>query len=164
MMAIVKERGFVLGAAIAAMPLSGWLVIALAITLMFGVMQTARLKSAKSTYASFVAQTAAAGKAAQKQADAQRIADQRNKERVDDEYTRRIAAHRAELQRVRNYYASRSIVPAAPAASSRPDLACFDRALFAAAGERLTAGVLGIAGKGTEDTIGLDAGKRAVQR
>lgn len=156
------QRGFL------QLPLMGWAAVATAVlvTALSATIwiQTKRLEHKTEEHATFVAETAAIGKQAKREADAQRIADQRNKERTDEEYARGIVAHRTELQRLRDYYASRSIVPPAPATSGRPDLACFDRAEFVAAGDRLTKRVLGLADKGAESTIGLDAAKRGAQR
>ena len=75
----------------------------------------------------FVATTKAQGEAAKKLADAQTAEDKRKKESSDHEYETTIASLRADVKRMRDDRARSRFVPAAPAGSRSPELACFDR-------------------------------------
>ena len=88
------------------------------------------------------------------------------KEAADNEAKRKIDDLAHALERLRKQRTSAVKVPAAPASTSRPDLACFDRAELGAAFrvrgeglERYRAAVLDLAREGAESTIALDAAK-----
>jgi hypothetical protein len=69
----------------------------------------------------------------------------------------------AELNRLRKL-AGRSLVPAAPAAAVRADLACFDRAELDTAIRSFVAGIVELVGEGEQATLDLDTAKRWGQR
>jgi hypothetical protein len=117
--------------------------------------QTARLHSAQHE----LALVQAIGEQAQRAATAQAAADLRNKERSDDEAKRITAAHNAVVARLRDANARRSFVPAAPASSKRPELACFDRTELDGALRQFVANAIGLIGEGEQATIDLDVVK-----
>lgn len=108
----------------------------------------------------FVATTKAQGEAAKKLADAQAAEDKRKKESSDHEYETTIASLRADVKRMRDDRARASFVPAAPAGSRSPGLACFDRADLEQALRRLDVGISGLIEEGDADAVGLNAGRR----
>ena len=87
----------------------------------------------------------------------QALRDQKAKERSDENYRRNIARLSADLKRLRDSRAS--LLPPAPAGTSRPDLACFDRAELDAALRKYRAGVLDLVGEGAAAVDGLDEAK-----
>lgn len=114
----------------------------------------------QSTFDGFVSTTKAQGEAAQKEADAKAKADRQLKESSDREYQTAIAGLRADVERMRNARARAGYVPAAPAGSRSPGLACFDRADLEGALRRLDAGISGLIGEGDADAVGLNVGRR----
>lgn len=114
----------------------------------------------QSKYDGFVATTKAQGEAAKKEAEAEAKADRQLKESSDREYQTAIASLRADVKRMRDDRARASFVPAAPAGSRSPDLACFDRADLDGALRRLDAGISGLIGEGDADAVGLNVGRR----
>ena len=122
--------------------------------------QGLRVTAAKSEFAAFVSITKAQGEAAQREADAKAKADRQLKESSDREYQTAIAGLRADVERMRNARARASYVPAAPAGSRSPGLACFDRADLEGALRRLDAGISGLIGEGDTDAVGLNVGRR----
>ena len=91
------------------------------------------------------------------------IADNRTaKEKADAENR---AAHAAlDAERLRKSRTRTVYLPAAPAAASRPDLACFDRTALEQAIGRLADRVSGIAAKGDAATIDLNSARLWAQR
>lgn len=87
----------------------------------------------------------------------QALHDLKSKERSDENYKRNIARLSADLKRLRSDRAS--LVPAAPASTARPDLACFDRAELDAALRSYREGVIGLVGEGAAAIDGLDEAK-----
>lgn len=122
--------------------------------------QGLRLDALQSKYDGFVSTTKAQGEAAQREADAKAKADRQLKESSDREYQTAIAGLRADVERMRNARARAGYVPAAPAGSRSPGLACFDRADLEGALRRLDAGISGLIGEGDADAIGLNVGRR----
>ena len=115
-------------------------------------------------YTTFKADVAAAGKQAQERATAQVLADKQRKENVDKEHEKAVAAMDATIRGLRIATDRRSQrLPAASAATSRPDLACFDRAEFertmGEADKRLLDGARSLADEGTKATLDLDFAK-----
>ena len=104
-----------------------------------------------------LAKAAAIAKAQQQENAKQALRDLKAKERSDENYQRNIARLRADLRRLRD--ARPSLLPAAPASSSRPDLACFDRGELDAAIRGYREGVLGLVGEGATAVEGLDEAK-----
>jgi hypothetical protein len=89
------------------------------------------------------------------------LADVKAKERSDENYRRNISRLDADLKRLRN--ARPSVVPAAPADTSHPELACFDRAQLASALRAYREGVIGLLGEGAAAVEGLDESKAWAQ-
>ena len=121
--------------------------------------QGLRLDALQAKYDGFVATTKAEGEAAKKLADAKAAEDKRKKESSDHEYEIRIAALTADVGRLRDARARSSYVPAAPAGSRSPGLACFDRADLESALRRLDAGVSGLIAEGDADAVGLNVAR-----
>jgi hypothetical protein len=111
----------------------------------------------------FVATTKAEGEAAKKLADATAAEDKRKKESSDHEYETRIASLAADNQRLRDARARSGYVPAAPAGSRSPGLACFDRAELEQALRRFDEGVTGIIDEGDADAVGLNSAREWAQ-
>ena len=127
--------------------------------------QGARLEAEKAHYAMFVAQTKAEGEAAQKAAKAREVADQQRKEEADHENSDALATLAGTIGRLRHANdAARRIVPAAPAASRRPDLACFDRIELERALGNFLAEARGLVDQGSTCTVNLDTAKIWAQR
>ena len=88
-------------------------------------------------------------------------ADRQSKEKADAENVATVARLNAGIAKLRNERDRRAPnVPAAPATSSRPDLACFDRAEYQRAYGDLVTEVRGFADEGTTRTLELDNAKR----
>lgn len=122
--------------------------------------QGLRLDAVQSAFDGFVATTKAQGEAAQKEAEAKAKADRQLKESSDREYQTTITALRADVKRMRDDRARANYVPAAPAGSRSPSLACFDRADLDGALRHLDAGISGLIEEGDTDAVGLNAGRR----
>jgi DNA repair exonuclease SbcCD ATPase subunit len=90
----------------------------------------------------------------------ERIAqDKKAKETADESANRQMAQLQRTIVRLRNDRERAPSVPAAPAGSTKPELACFDRAEFARTVGNLEAGMERIAGEGAEATVGLNAAR-----
>lgn len=122
--------------------------------------QGLRLSAVQSAFDDFVSTTKAQGVAAQKEAEAKAKVDRQLKESSDREYQTAIAALRADVKRMRDDRARANYVPAAPADSRSPGLACFDRADLDGALRRLDAGISGLIEEGDSYAVGLNAGRR----
>ena len=110
----------------------------------------------------FVAQTRTLGEQAQKAADARKLADQQAKETADAQNAAAVAANNATVSKLRHDLAARTnshYLPPAPPASSRPDLACYDRAALELALGKFIGDVRGLADEGTKATIDLVTAK-----
>lgn len=129
--------------------------------------QAARIDAVKAEYATFVAATKAAGDAAQQVATAKIESDKVAKRKADDEHKRTISRLHATVKRLRDANPPSSHLPPAPAATSRPDLICLDRAEYqredGAALEKLFTGARSLADEGTKSTVDLDTAKRWAQ-
>lgn len=119
-------------------------------------------------YAGFVADVKAKGEAAQRAAVWQSHVDEMNKEKADAENattTANLAIALNSLRRTADN--SRHDLPAAPASSSRADLACFDRGILGRGNgeldKQLVEGARRIADKGTESTVGLNTARKWAQ-
>lgn len=122
--------------------------------------QGLRLDALQSKHDGFVNTTKAQGEAAKKEAEAKAKADRQLKESSDREYQITIASLRADVKRMHDDRARASFVPAAPAGSRSPGLACFDRADLEQALRRLDVGISGLIEEGDADAVGLNAGRR----
>ena len=118
-----------------------------------------RLDAVQAKFDGFTATVKAEGDAAKKLADATAAEDKRKKESSDHDYQTRIAGLVADNQRLRDARARSGYVPAAPAGSRSPELACFDRAELEQALRRFDEGVTGIIGEGDADAVGLNVAR-----
>ena len=113
--------------------------------------------------ARFEAATVALGEAA-KQRNAQiATADKLRKEQADAENNRTITSLRADNKRLRDERARSSYVPAAPAGSRSPEIACFNRANLERAIQQLDDRVSELFAEGDEGTVNLNTAKRWAQ-
>ena len=125
--------------------------------------QTYRLNELRIEYAEFKAGVEALGRAAEKSAKEKEAKDKLAKEQADAANAKTTATLNAAISKLRAQRPRTIFLPAAPAGSNRPDLACFDRAEYQRAdGEatgRLFAGARSLADEGTKNTVDLDTGK-----
>lgn len=118
-----------------------------------------RLDAVQAKFDGFVATTKGEGDAAEKLAKAKVAEDKRIKESSDHEYQTTIAGLTSDVKRMRDDRARSSYVPAAPAGSRSPGLACFDRSELEQALQRLDDEVSGLIGEGDADAVGLNVGR-----
>lgn len=118
-----------------------------------------RLDTVQAKFDGFVATTRVEGEAAEKLAKAAADEDKRNKERVDREYQTTIAGLAADVKRLRDDRARSGYVPAAPAGSRSPGLACFDRAELEQALRRFDEEITGLFAEGDADAVGLNVAR-----
>ena len=118
-----------------------------------------RLDAVQAKFDGFVTTTKAQGEAAEKLAKAKADEDKRNKERVDREYQTTIAGLAADVKRLRDDRARGGYVPAAPAGSRSPELACFDRTELEQALRRFDEEVTGLFAEGDADAVGLNVAR-----
>jgi hypothetical protein len=118
-----------------------------------------RLEAVRAEFAGFTATVKAQGEAAEKLAVAQAAEDKRKKESSDHEYKIALAALTADNQRMRDERARRGYVPAAPASSQSPDLACFDRIELEQALRRFDEGITGIIAEGDAGAVALNSAR-----
>ena len=153
----MSQRGFI------QLPMTAWGAIAagaVILSLTGAVyVQTARLTACKAEYANFVGGVEALGKAAEKAAKDKEAMDKILKEKADAQNTRAITDLRATVKRLRDERTRASSVPAAPAGSRDPSLACFDRAELAGAVGNLEAGMEGLVAEGAEAAVGLNTAR-----
>jgi hypothetical protein len=118
-----------------------------------------KLQLCERNYAAFVQATKAQGEAA----DAARIKidkdNQAKKAKADAENKATVAALRADVKRLRDSRPSGGQIPAAPQGSSRPDLACFDRAEYQRAWGEFVKGIRELFDEGSESTVNLNTAK-----
>ena len=137
--------------------------IALIATGVYAKIQTVRMEEAKAELAQFRADVESEAAKA-KVANAKReVEDLEKKGRADAENRRTSDLLRVTLGKLRDANSSRSRLPEAPASSSRPDLACFDRAEYqredGIATAKLFAGARSLADEGTASTVDLDTAR-----
>lgn len=149
----MNQHGFI------TLPLMAWGAIGAGVIILglgIGVkVQTSRLESCKQEFSIFRAQVKVLGD----EAAAKAKAEQERQENILKETEAKSAKLKSDLaivnKRLRDERARRSQVPAAPAGSSRPDLACFDRTELESALRHLDAGVSGLVDEGSENTLRL---------
>src|SRR3990167_9306543 len=125
--------------------------------------QTYRLESVKAEDAEFKGGVEALGKAPEQAAKVKEAKDKLAKEKADADKKRLTTDLAATVKRLRDARASRSFVPSAPAASTRPDFACFDRKALESAIGGFIEEARTIADRGSEATINLDTAKKWAQ-
>jgi hypothetical protein len=144
--------------------LANWRLVAIAsvVAVLGGYGMTMRVQrdNARSELVEFKAQSAKAAWLAAEKAFQETIADQKRKEAADAENSAALAALAGTIKRLRNERPPSNFVPAAPAGSSRPDLACFDRPALERAYGELVVGVRELADEGAAATVGLDTARR----
>ena len=118
-----------------------------------------RLDAVQAKFDGFTATVKAEGEAAKKLADATAAEDKRKKESSDHEYETRIASLTADNQRLRDARARSGYVPAAPAGSRSPELACFDRTELEQALRRFDEGITGLFAEGDAQAVGLNVAR-----
>lgn len=121
--------------------------------------QGLRLDAVKAEFDGFVTTTKAQGEIAENLAKAKEAEHKREKEIADHEYQTTIAGLAADVKRLRDDRARSGYVPAAPAGSRSPGLACFDRAELEQALQRLDAEISGLIGEGDADAVGLNVAR-----
>lgn len=126
--------------------------------------QGARLDKVQAEYDGFVGMTRILGEAAAKAATEQAARDLKAKQGADRENQTTLDTLRADIKRLRDQRAGSSIVPAAAAGASRPDLACFDRSELERAIRAFDADIQGLVDEGSAATVNLDSAKKWAQR
>lgn len=121
--------------------------------------QTHRLALCKDEFAKFQGGVAALGAAASLAAKEKEAKDKLNKEKADELHRAAIDTLNATVRRLRNARPSSSFVPPAPAAASRPDLACYDRPELERATGKFIEGLRGLADEGSAATVDLNTAK-----
>ena len=113
----------------------------------------------KKDHGQFVAQLRADAEAQRRGLEARSARETRIKEEADEKALKDRAALERTVKRLRDERARASSVPAAPADSDRPDLACFDRAELARTVGNLEAGVEGLLAEGSAASSDLDVAR-----
>lgn len=112
----------------------------------------------------FEAATVALGEAAKQRSAHITKADKLRKENADAENNRTITSLRADVKRLRDERSRSSYVPAAPAGSRSPEIACFNRADLERAIQQLDDRVSAMVARCDEGTVNLDTAKRWAQK
>lgn len=150
------QRGF--------LSITSGLAITIAVLAGLLYLQTERLRLAKAQHATFVSQIDAIGKAQAAIVKAKIAQDKATKEALDvkNQEVKRITADNVRLMREsRNSGGGK--LPAIPTGTSRPDLACFDRAEYQRAYGEFIAEIRGFADEGAACTIDLNTSKEWVR-
>lgn len=157
--------------------LANWRLLGLALLIGAIGVQTWRLDRSQASYATLEAEfqqfkgaVAALGEKAKADAALREAEDKRKMEAANAENARTRNALNIALNGLRKLAPDprRSLLPVAPAGSSRPDLACFDRTEYQRAdGEatgRLFEGARSLADEGSAATVDLDSARRWAQQ
>lgn len=157
----MNQRGFI------QLPMLGWAAVAAGVVIAgLGIalkVQSARLESCQSEYATFKAEVKALGEAAIKAAKQREADDKKRKEAADAENAkvrRDMAGVYDAYKRLRDQRAASGFVPAAAPGAVRPDRACFNRAELERTLGVIDAGGAGIAKEGDDARVDLDTAKR----
>ena len=121
--------------------------------------QGQRLAATQARFDGFVGTVNAEGEAAKKLAEAKAAEDKRIKGNSDHEYQITLAGLLADNKRLRDARAGSRIVPAAPAGSRSPGLACFDRAELERTLQQFDAGISGLFDEGDTNAVGLNVAR-----
>jgi DNA repair exonuclease SbcCD ATPase subunit len=165
---VKRQRGFIVS-------MMGWAtIIATVAAVGMGIalkIQSARLESAKqetkevkAQFNQFKTEVAELGRLAQARTDARIAEDKKRKEKADAESKKLRAERSALARRLRDERARTSFVPAAPAGSTSPERAAFNRAALERALQRLDAGVSELVAEGDDAVAGLNAAKEWARR
>jgi hypothetical protein len=146
-----------------AFALANWRLIAIVIAFAaiggYAAVMRMQRDSVRAEYAEFREKSAQAAAAAAEIALKKTIADEQRKELTDAEHAKTVIALSARIKRLRDANPAGGFVPAAPAGSGRPDLACFDRAEYQRADGVFIEGARGLSDEGTASTLDLDTAK-----
>lgn len=151
------------------LPLMAWGAIAAAVViagLLIAVkVQSARLDSVKSEYATFKAQVEANGRIAEANARAQEAKDKQNKEKADAENKRTTDSLRVAIKRLRDANdTSGGSMSGNPPGSRCPDgQTCFDTALYRGADGEFVKGARGLADEGSQVETDLNTARSWAQ-
>lgn len=120
------------------------------------------LAAEKQAFSSFKATTKELGDKAATEAERQKKADKIAKETADAENAVTVAGLNRAVERLRGERnrAGGGVVPAAPAATSRPELAAFDRAELDRTVRNFEEGVEGLVIEGAKAVVDLDTARR----
>jgi len=145
------------------LPLAAWGAIAAAVVigglLLALKVQSSRLEAVKQEYAAFQAQVKANGDAAAKEAKRIEAENKAKKDKIDNENIKLRADVAALNRKLRDKHPAGSGLPEAPANSSRPELACFDRAAFRGAYGALVTELRTIADQCSADAVDLNSAR-----
>lgn len=122
--------------------------------------QTSRLNATKKEYAAFVATVKAQGEIAEAKAKQVEAENKVLKEKADHENAKSIAALNGTIKRLRDERAGSRFLPEAPTSTSRPDLACFDRAEYQRAYGEFIAEIRELADEGSTCAVNFDSAKK----
>jgi Tfp pilus assembly protein PilX len=125
----------------------------------YGLTMRLQRDAARTELATFKEQVAEAAQRQTEQALKRTIADEKRKEEADAAHAQTVSALNARIAGLRARHPDSGFVPPAPATTSRPDLACFDRAEYQRADGAFTAEARGLADEGATAAIDLDAAK-----
>ena len=137
-----------------------WFGVALLAAVLWGRHERALRIEAHDRFVAFKAQTELEGQRAKARAAAIALADQRLKESVDAKHTEITAGLTARIAGLRRDASARgSGVPAAPAGSRDPSLACFDRGELSGAFDQLVGGLQKLVDEGDQSAMRLGLAK-----
>ena len=141
-----------------------WLGAALVAVGIYAKVQNLEKQQAEATLAQFRADVDSEAAKSKVAAAKKEVADLERMASADAENRRTTDMLRVTVKRLRDSAASSARLPEAPAASTRPDLACFDRAEYqredGIATAKLLAGARSLADEGTAATVDLDTAKK----
>ena len=115
-----------------------------------------KYQALQTEFTAFKAKVAAEGEAAKVKAKAQEQVDKQAKEKADEDHKTAVAALTADIASLRRASTRGRTVPPAPTTSSRPDLACFDRALLGEAVDGFLGDVSNQVAAGAAATVDLN--------
>lgn len=136
----------------------GWIVAGVVALGALGYV--AHCEHVKKDRAQFIAKLESQAAQQKEAAEKKAQEDRKAKEQADEQTQSELDQLHRTIKRLRDERARASSVPAAPAGSSRPDLACFDRTLFSGAVGNFEAGVEGLVVEGATAAIELDNARR----
>jgi hypothetical protein len=140
-----------------------WLYVGLGVIILaLGIaveVQTSRLDTVKTEYATFQATVKAEGDLAAKVAKETDAKNKLNKDKVDAQNKGLKADNVALTKRLRDSRASSSYVPSAPAGSTSPDAATVSRSELGTTLQRLDESVSGLIEEGDQAVIDLNSAK-----
>jgi len=150
-----------------AIPIAAYAALGAALVIgvlgLWGYVEKSRLDALRQEYAQFKGGVEALGLAAKKAAAEKEAQDIKRKADTDALHQAAVDALNADIRRLRSNRPASGGLSKAPAASSRPDLACFDRPLLAGALRALDGDFQTIAGEGAAATIDLNSAKAWAQ-